>query len=90
MIWLFLLSGQGSMNEFLNKRGLSETDLCGCDRVESVWHIVFDCMMWKDGVVNGQDGLGKRKDDLRGCWNQWRCLRDKWDLQKGCLRKGEE
>ena len=36
MFGLFLLTGDGSMNEFLNKRKLSDTDLCGCGRVENV------------------------------------------------------
>ncbi|KAJ3659957.1 hypothetical protein Zmor_011618 [Zophobas morio] len=34
MSGLFLWTGHGGMNEFLNKRGLSDTDLCGCGRVE--------------------------------------------------------
>ena len=35
-----------------------------------------DCMMRKEGVVNGQSGWGKRKGYLRDCWNQRRCMRD--------------
>ncbi|KAJ3651706.1 hypothetical protein Zmor_017726 [Zophobas morio] len=57
MFGLFLLTGHGSMNEFLNKRGLSYTDLCGCGRVENVWHIVFECGLY---------------DDERSCeWSRW-------------------
>ena len=44
-----LLTKHGSMNEFLNKRGLSDTDLCGCGRVENVSHItyfVFKCELY--------------------------------------------
>ena len=36
------------MNEFLNKRGLSHTDLCGCGRVENVSHIVFECGLYDE------------------------------------------
>ena len=48
MFGLFLLTGHGSMNEFLNKRGLSDTDLCGCGRVENVWHIDFECRLYDE------------------------------------------
>ncbi|KAJ3641459.1 hypothetical protein Zmor_027966 [Zophobas morio] len=48
MFGLFLLTGYGSMNEFLNKRGRSDTDLCGCGRVENVWHIVFECGLYDE------------------------------------------
>ncbi|KAJ3650011.1 hypothetical protein Zmor_021724 [Zophobas morio] len=48
MFGLFLLTGHGSMNEFFNKRGLSDTDLCACGRIENVWHIVFECGLYDE------------------------------------------
>ncbi len=42
MFDLFVFTGHGSMNEFLNKRELSDTDLCDCGGVENVSHIVFE------------------------------------------------
>ena len=48
MFGLFLLTGHGSMNKFLNKKGLSDTELCGCGRVENVCHIVLECGLYDE------------------------------------------
>ncbi|KAJ3639188.1 hypothetical protein Zmor_004058 [Zophobas morio] len=64
MFGLFLLTGHGSMNEFLYKRGLSEMDKCGCGCVESVRHILFECRLY---------------DEERGScgWSEWKDEREK-------------
>ena len=36
------------MNEFLNKKGLSDTDLHVCGRVEYLSHIVFECGLYDE------------------------------------------
>ena len=48
MFGLFLFTGHGSMNEFLKKRGLSDTDLCGYGWVENVSHIVCECGLYDE------------------------------------------
>lgn len=44
----FLLTGHGSLNDFLYRRGLSETDRCRCGGVEDSGHVLFECRIYED------------------------------------------
>ena len=45
----FLLTGHGSIGEFLNKRRLQQTEACNCGAaVEDVWHILCFCPNYAD------------------------------------------
>lgn len=59
----FMMTGHGSMNAYLNERGLSETDLCVCGEREDWEHVLCFCRMYGDvrnlgecGVSLGVDG----------------------------------
>ncbi|KAJ3658878.1 hypothetical protein Zmor_010594 [Zophobas morio] len=62
---LFLLIGHQSMNEFLNKRGLSDTGLCVCGRVENVWHIVFECGLYDEERRSCESSGWIREEETR-------------------------
>lgn len=65
----YLLTGHGSMNEFLNKRGLANTSECPCGYpVESWVHVLVECVIYADlrkldewGVIveNGGVNVGR-------------------------------
>lgn len=60
----FLLTGHGSMNAFLYKRGLSASERCICGAEREDWkHVLVECSMYDDlrdlnecGVVRREDG----------------------------------
>ena len=53
----FILTGHGSLNAFLHKRGLSNTPNCGCGRgPEDVWHVLTECHYYED--IRSLDSMG--------------------------------
>lgn len=60
----YILTGHGSLNEFLYKRGLSESEECACGAECEDWkHVLLDCPLYDDvrkvnewGVVVREDG----------------------------------
>jgi len=53
----FLLTGHGSLNAFLQKRGLSENESCSCGALNEHWkHILCECPLYSD--VRRMDRLG--------------------------------
>ena len=53
----FLLTGHGSLNAFLHKRGLSDSPECGCGRgPETVEHIITMCSYYDD--IRSLDSMG--------------------------------
>ena len=53
----FILTGHGSLNAFLHKRGLSDTPDCGCGRgQEDVGHILTECPYYDN--IRDLDGMG--------------------------------
>lgn len=45
----YLLTGHGSLNAFLHKRGLSESSCCPCGVVcEDSLHVLFECRLYSD------------------------------------------
>ena len=61
----FLLTGHGSMNAFLYKRGLSESECCACGHVREDWkHVLVECALYDDirdlsacGVIVNVDAI---------------------------------
>lgn len=60
----YILTGHGSLNEYLHRRTLLETPLCRCGEVDETFpHVLLECRRyeeWRDleamGVVRGDDG----------------------------------
>lgn len=60
----YILTGHGSLNAFLYKRGLSETASCICGAEREDWkHVLVECMLYADarnldewGVIVSEDG----------------------------------
>lgn len=62
----FLLTGHGSLNAFLHKRGLSETPACLCGASSEDWqHVLCDCPLYAD--LRDLNGLGVRR--INGVWD---------------------
>lgn len=62
---LFILTGHGSLNEFLHKRGLSETSACDCGAPFENWeHVLLECVLYLE--YRNLDSMGvvlTRNDD---------------------------
>lgn len=60
----YILTGHGSLNEYLHRRTLSETPLCRCGEVDETFpHVLLECRRYEErrdleamGVVRGDDG----------------------------------
>jgi hypothetical protein len=62
----FLLTGHGSLNAFLHKRGLSDTPACICGASSEDWqHVLCDCPLYAD--LRDLNGMGIRREN--GAWN---------------------
>lgn len=45
----YIVTGHGSMNGFLHKRGLSETEACRCGSASEDWkHVLVECPLYDD------------------------------------------
>lgn len=63
----FILTGHGSLNEWLHARGLSDSPACGCGQANESWlHLLCECIMYEEfrdlegmGVIVGEgiDGV---------------------------------
>lgn len=69
---LFLLTGHGSLNQFLCDRGLSASSLCSCGGTETWDHVLLECPLYEDfrvlrdfGVVSRPDGTFELDKILR-------------------------
>lgn len=61
----YLLTGHGSMNEYLRRKGASVTDRCDCGGVEDWAHILAECEYYED--IRDLAGWGVRRTD--GQWD---------------------
>lgn len=69
----FILTGHGSFNVFLHRRGLSETPDCGCGEGREDWrHILTECTDYAD--IRDLDRMGIVRDGAR--WDFSRILLD--------------
>lgn len=69
----FILTGHGSLNAFLHKRGLSDTAECACGRgPENSVHVLTQCPFYED--IRDTDRMGMVFVD--GRWDFSRCLED--------------
>ena len=82
----FILTGHGSLNAFLHKRGLSETPNCGCGRgPEDVRHILTECPYYDD--IRSLDSMGIAHTDMG--WDFSRVLENERTFERlGVFARG--
>jgi len=67
----FLLTGHGSLNAFLHKRGLSESASCYCGAQLEDWiHVLCECPLYSDVRVHSWLGIKQ----ANGVWEVGECL----------------
>jgi len=59
----YILTGHGSMNEFLYKRGLSESESCVCGAAREDWkHVLIECPLYDDVRTLSEWGVNVREN----------------------------
>ena len=62
----YIITGYGPINSTLNKRGLTESNICPSCRAaeETTEHILFDCPVYKDIRLEGMETYRRQEKEL--------------------------